>query len=444
MMSMMCENMRGSHADKSRYSMHIFLCLILFLVLSFMTPHAAGAITTVLQSEKFSKGDGYQINNYAIEVTDTLIMGTTKMAFFRVYQVLESGETQEITGNSGNPMGIDLNSSYVFNLPDGKMEVTLIDVGANVYIRLGADFDVKYSKYLYGGHNRAGYSGKPMILLTKTVDKTNVRKGDTIQVTITAENLGKGAAASIVLQDVQVQDNSLLFNKWIHPAGGVIIGEYALDPDKSAPLQIYELKVSGDATPGKHSLGQAKVTYRSKSIVETVTYTNFSNIPEIFVQGEAGATLQVTIAFDALAISQGNTAKVTINVENMGKLKAESVSIESILPDGLVFAGSPDESISVVKGNPIKKFTSPLDPLDKREFTYSVKASKIGEYKIALNTSYREGAGVSFAPEQSSDTIFVGENTAINPADYLIYIVPLAMVIGIGGWIYWRHNQFKY
>ncbi|HIH44328.1 MAG TPA: DUF11 domain-containing protein [Candidatus Methanoperedenaceae archaeon] len=443
-MSMFRENMRGYHADESRFSVHIYICIILFLAVSFVTPHAAGAITTVLQNEKFSKGDGYQINNYALEMTDTLVMGTTKMAFFRLYSVLETGETEEITGNSGNPMGIELNSSYIFNVPDGKIEVTLIDVGANVYIKLGTDFDVKYGKYLYGGHNRAGYSGKPMILLTKTVDKTSVRKGDTIQVTISAANLGKGAAASIVLQDMQVQDNSLVFNRWIYPAGGVIVGEYALDPEKSAPLQIYELKVSEDAAPGNHTLGQAKVTYRSKSVVETVTYTNFSSIPEIFVKGEAGAVLQITLALDTLAIPQGNTAKVTINVENTGKLKAESVSIESILPDGLVYAGSPDESISVVKGNPIKKFTSALDPLDKREFTYSVKASKIGEYKIVLNTSHREGAGVSFAPEQSSDTIYVGENTAINPADYLIYIVPLAIVIGIGGWIYWRHNQFKY
>ncbi|MDO9517884.1 MAG: S-layer protein domain-containing protein [Methanosarcinaceae archaeon] len=101
-----------------------------------------------------TEGDGYQINNYVIDVTDIFV--TDKLAVFKVYD----------TGNLKHDKMIGINESLSFDFEGSTVKLKLQSIGSGVLPRASVLIETNYSisdlhtnQIVNGGHEYATYTG---------------------------------------------------------------------------------------------------------------------------------------------------------------------------------------------------------------------------------------------------------------------------------------------
>ncbi|MBW6471296.1 MAG: DUF11 domain-containing protein, partial [Methanosarcinaceae archaeon] len=177
-------------------SKRIFL-LVLYSVILLMTLSGSASARVEYYEEEIKVGDGYQINNYVIDVTDVFL--SDKLAVFKVYK---NGADKPIYDKM-----IGINGTINFDLENGEVDLKLVSVvrsdvlnRANVLITV-KNVDIYVTEIVNGGHKYATYSGTPVIELKKTVDESNIMVDDIIMVTVTAKNTGDDKATNVIFSD---------------------------------------------------------------------------------------------------------------------------------------------------------------------------------------------------------------------------------------------------
>ena len=252
----------------------------------------------------------------------------------------------------------------------------------------------------------------PNILITKSVDKIILNKGDVVEFKIIVENTGNGTAQNLTL------DEKL-------PQG------FTRAPGSSFPPAIQDELKAGDslellfalkaAEPGSYNIEPTTVKYGSNS-----AKSNSLSIT-VLDENKGKSHLLTNITMDRKNIFTGELVEVTVKITNNGNISAESVLIEGPIPKGM----------EVTKGE-LRQVYKKIEPDESEEYSATLKAVESGNYSIQLKTSYSDD---STGFSSNSDSI----NIAEKEKNYLYILIPvIIIIIGIVLFIMKRHKEYRF
>jgi S-layer protein (TIGR01567 family) len=114
------------------------------------------AIKYIIKDEKISEGDGYQINNYFVEVTDILAFSGDLLLDINIYQLNSDGSYNKLTTSTilvdGKRRVKYENGLIYISLQEKNLtsQYTIVDIHTS-------GFNVEYEKYVTGGVANAQY-----------------------------------------------------------------------------------------------------------------------------------------------------------------------------------------------------------------------------------------------------------------------------------------------
>jgi uncharacterized repeat protein (TIGR01451 family) len=251
----------------------------------------------------------------------------------------------------------------------------------------------------------------PNIVLTKSVDKTNVNVGDIVEFKIKMENTGNGTAYNLTLNE---QSPNGFSNAPGSRLPSVINAELAA----GASQEFYYALKAVDS--GTFNIEPTIAIYSSK--------TSKSNSLTITVAAvtQEKSNLTTVISLDKMNATVGELIKANVKITNTGKATAKSVRIKGTAPLGM----------ELIDGNLIKDYES-IGPAGIEEYRFTLKATEAGNYTIHLITVYNDNeAGVP----SDSDTI-----TVTNEGNFLYYLLPVMIfILGIVLFTIKRHKEYSY
>lgn len=412
----------------------IFSCMVFFFLA--FTGNASAAVE--LYNGTVTTGDGYQVNNFVIDVTDAF--PSADSASFYVYNngnevddfLLNKGDSYKVDFEDGGTLQVNLVS-----VSSGTLPVVRIAVILNNY----ALSDVYESGVVDGGHKYAVYSGTPEIKITKSVDKSNVNVGDLIRVTVTAENIGDDKATSLIFQEPS-QAKFLLYESFVTQTG-----QTSLDIGESKTVFVYQLKAT---EAGNYTLSPTTATFSNTAGLDFPQAS--SNSPVITVkegQNLVNAALEVSTELKSYTADRKGSIDGVVHIKNTGTALATGVSIKLMLPEGLEYQ-SGDSSVEEISGVPTIYLDS-FGVQQEKEINFRLKATEVGTYTITTETSYVFNDGVNTESQTvSSESVTNSIHVVKAKYDYIfeqpiyVYVIPLLIISAIGGWVYYRHKQYKF
>ncbi len=408
----------------------------MIILISLVFTSSASA-TEILFNGSMEEGDGYQINNYVIEITEVFVEADS--AVFNVYEKNEL-KHDEMLGED---------DSYEFTIEGEDIELTLISVSsglvprANIAITISDDDIIYEEGVVDGGHEKATFVGTPELKITKSVSPQKVNTGDIVTVTIEVENTGDDTATDVRFADPK-------------PAG-FILNEIILEETGPMSLSKYETR--------KVFLYKLEALQAGNFILKptTVTYSNSagqnfpqvsSTQPSITVEGGSAQTakeanIDFSISVDPSTIKRAGDAQVSIKMKNTGDAPAIGVLLTMSLPDGLEFDSSND-NIEMIGGVPKIYFDS-FGLQQEKEITYTIKARSPGTYTITTDYSYEYDNEVDDNNQEvsgdfttSTINIVKGDYDDLLEQPFYVYLIPVIIIGAVGAWIYHRQRQYRF
>jgi uncharacterized repeat protein (TIGR01451 family) len=411
----------------------IFLIFILLFLFS------GNASAKTLFNDTIDQGDGYQINNIVIDVTE--VFTGQDAATFRIYE----GDDEDYIHDPFLSTG----GSFEFDIEDEEAEITLINVYSGVVPRVKLLITISDDDFINsntegvvdGGHSEAEYSLTPDLEITKSVDKNNIDLGDTVRVTVTVENIGDGDAYDVVFSDPQ-QPKFILIDDILGSPSRMNVN---ID-DSAKKIYVYDLKAT---EAGTFALNPTTAIF-SNSVGESFPEAS-SNSPTVIVNpGEdlVNADLEFTTTLDKYTVNRNDEIQGTITIKNNGDAPATAVTVDINVPDGLEFQDGSD--IEVISNVPTIYLES-FGVQQEKEFTFTVKAAEVGTYTLSMENSYLFDNGVDaqleeVTSESVTNKIYVvkGEYDYLFEQPIYVYVIPLVIIGVIVGWLYHRHKQYKF
>lgn len=252
----------------------------------------------------------------------------------------------------------------------------------------------------------------PEIVLTKSVDKTTLNKGDVVEFKLILENTGNGTAYNLTLED--------RFPPGFTSAPGSRFPP-AIQDELKAGERLELLFALKAVEPGSYNIEPTIVKYSSKSAQSNpVSLTVLEDKKE-------KSNLVTVITLDKFNIFTGEAVKAIVKITNKGNVSAESILIKGTVPKGM----------EVIEGDLRQAYTK-IEPDESEEYSATLKAVESGNYSIQLKTSYSDDMTGSSA---NSDTIIVTEEEK----NYLYILIPVIIIIvGIVLFIMKRHREYRF
>jgi len=385
-----------------------------------------------IYDEKIYEGDGYQINNYFIEVSDITLFSGDLMLEVTIYQLKPDGSYKELTTSTTL-----VEDKRRVKYQSGSVEITVKEKNLTSQYSIvditTAGIVIEYETVVDGGVSNANYIGKPSLTLTKEVDKSNVEIGDIIRVTIKAKNNGNGIAKRISIDPGITPGFTFRSNIFTtHPTELGIGGSFT-------QMFIYEIQA---ANSGTFSLNPATATYFSSVFDDD--YSSTSNRPSVIVAEEAVETSEIDlkVTADKSKIKRGEKITFTIHVENLKDVPASTIRIEPIIPGNMTYI-SGSEDINIISEKPVIQ-ESVYGARYEKDYTITLKADEIGSNELIVKLTYNNGA-VLINKDATSGTFYVEKGEFDYLAEYplYIYVTPVLIIVAIAGWLFWRRGQFR-
>ncbi len=255
----------------------------------------------------------------------------------------------------------------------------------------------------------------PNIVLTKSVDKTNVNVGDVLQIKIIAENKGNGTAYNLTLIE-PLLPNGLT----IAPTSRTPVIKDKLNPGEIDDQPYYGVKA---VESGTFNIEPTIVKYGSK--------TSKSNPITIIVAEplQKKSNLITVIGIDKKNVYTDEQIKVTIKINNTGNAIAKSIRVK----------GTPPLGMEVVEGDLKHDYEDAvLNPGETTEYRATLKATEAGNFSINLITFYNDNLiGVS----SESENLIVTQKER----NYLYILGPIIIIlVGIVLFTIKRHREYSY
>lgn len=411
----------------------ISACMVFFCLA--LAGNASAAVE--LYNKTIEMGDGYQINNYVIDVTD--VFSDANTASFYVYN--NNNKVKEFLLSTGDSFEFDFEG-------DAKVKVTLLSVGSgtlpvarvSIVISNYKISDVYMNDIVDGGHKYATYSGTPNLKITKTVDKSEIGVGDLVRVTVTVENIGDDRAVDVIFQDPQ-QAKFVLYDTFVTHTG-----QTTVNVGESKTLFVYQLKATESGT---YPLLPTTASFSNTASLKFPQAS--SNSPVVTVgasESLVSAELEFTTTLDKYTVNRNDDIQGTIKIKNNGDTPATAVTVSILVPDGLDFKGG--SGIETISGTPTIYLES-FGVQQEKEISFTLKAADVGTYTISSKSSYLFNNGVDTQLQQvSSDSVTNSIYVTKGKYDHLfeqplyMYAAPLIIIGAIAGWIFYRHKQYKF
>ncbi|MDI3486390.1 MAG: hypothetical protein PWQ50_1610 [Methanolobus sp.] len=414
------------------------LLVISFCMVFFCLALAGNAAAVEIYNGSITTGDGYQLNNFVIDVTDAF--PSADSASFYVYE--NGDEVDSFLINEGDTYEFDFEDDAevtvgLVSVSSGTLPVVRVSIAVTNY-RVSDLFE---SDVIDGGHEYAVYSGTPELEIIKSVDKSEIDVGEVVRVTVTVENTGDDDAVDVVFSDPQ-QAKFILVDNILGDPGKIDVEDGA-SPKK---IYVYDLKAT---EAGTFSLNPVTASFTNEAGLDFADAS--SNSPTVIVNaGEdlVNADLEFTTTLDKYTVNRNEEIQGTITVKNNGDAPATAVTVDIIVPDGLEFQGG--SGVEVISGIPTIYLES-FGVQQEKEFTFTLKAAEIGTYTLSMENSYLFDNGVDTQLEEVTSEIVTNKiYVAEGEYDYLfeqpiyVYVLPILIIGAIAGWIYYRHKQYKF
>lgn len=254
----------------------------------------------------------------------------------------------------------------------------------------------------------------PKLKITRTIDISSVRQGQTVEVTFKIKNDGNGTASEIELDEPAI-------------SGTYMEGcPTTLDDIAAGATErvSYALRIV-DAEPGTYELNPTLLNYKSESGT-SYSSESASNVLVIVAEEvlvpELGIT--ITIESDDDVIICGDRFPVTVRIDNTGNATSSRVTIKSHLPD----------DVRVVDGE--------IDPVYE-----SIKSGDFEEYEVTM-IAYEPGKHVIDMDvlwadvEASASAEFWAERSGFDK--YYIYILAVIPIVLILLWLIKRRREYSF
>lgn len=252
----------------------------------------------------------------------------------------------------------------------------------------------------------------PNIVLTKSVDKTDLNIDDIAEFKIKVENTGNATAYNITLIEQLPNGFSKAQGSRFPP---VINAELAA----GATQELYYALKAVDS--GTFNIEPAVVNYGSR--------TNRSNSLTITVAkvDQLKSNLTIIITLDKKDVNTGDIIKGVIKITNTGEAAAKSILVD----------GTPPLGVEVIEGD-LRQVYDSINPDETKEYRVTLRATEAGNYSMLLRTIYNDNqAGVSSYSEPI--TVIKKER------NYLYIVIPIIGIIaGLVSFAIKRHKEYSY
>ncbi|PQV42347.1 MULTISPECIES: COG1361 S-layer family protein [Methanohalophilus] len=410
----------------------MIVCLLLIAALSSVAFVGSASAKSVLYEGEIQAGDGYQINNHVIDVAD--VFPSNEYASFYVYE-----KDTELMDK-----GLDINDTFTFEIDNEEVEVKLLDTKkatlnlVNILITITDEDIINTKGVVDGGHEKAEFSGTPIIEITKSVSSNTIQAGDSVTVTVSAENKGDDEATDLRFSN-NLPEKFILEETFVSQSG-----KMSLSIGESQQIFVYRIK---STEPGTFTLKPTTATFSNNAGVDFPQAS--SNTPTITVEGEpaAMADVEVSAELQEPVIPRGESTEVTLLIRNNGEGGAEAVSVDIQLPDGLEYE-SGDSEIEIISGTPTI-YLQTLGVQQEKEFTFNVKAEEMGSYPVTASYSYistedPEAEKVNSETTTNALEVTKGKYDVVFEQPLYVYIVPVVIILGAAAWIYYRRQQYRF
>jgi len=412
---------------------HIIKCSLFLLIILVFSINTASAFNRY--DENIHTGDGYQINNYFIEVTEIKTSGDDHLLTVNIYLLKSDGTYEELTTSTESNLDGKRQTKY----ESGTIEIMVTEKNITsqyaIVDIITSGITVEYNKAIDGGVSKAEFIGEPSILLTKKVgvDQSNIEIGDIIRVTIEARNVGSGPAKRINIDHGITPGftfKSDIFTTY--PDELAVSNEYT-------QMYIYEIEA---AKNGTFTLNPATITYYCSTYDSE--YSSTSNSPTVTVAEESVETadLELTVIPDKIELQRGEKVTFTVSVRNVKEVPATTVRIDVLYPNELSYE-SGSEAIRIIDNKPVVQ-ENIYGARFEEEYQYTFLAEEVGIYNLTVKLTYNDGVN-NINKEVTSSNIYIeqGEYDYLPEYPIYVYVTPIIIIIAIAGWLYWRRSQFR-
>jgi len=379
--------------------MNKFSFLLLFLLIFSMPVDA-------LKNESFflenNTGLDFMTGYYKIEVIEISKPGD--MPFVKV-NLITGGLTKQYYLRENEDPSINIEPYNKINLNSSFITTTVAKISVEYPDNWGSP--IKYNVEIPVVAEKI-----PEIVLTKSVDKTTLNKGDVVEFKLILENTGNGTAYNLTLED--------RFPPGFTSAPGSRFPPVIQDELKAGERLelLFALKA---VEPGSYDIEPTTIRYSSKSARSNpVSLTVLEDKKE-------KSDLVTVITLDKFNIFTGEPVKAIVKITNKGNVSAESILIKGTVPKGM----------EVIEGDLRQAYTK-IEPDESEEYSATLKAVESGNYSIQLKTSYSDDLTGS---STNSDPIIVTEKEK----NYLYILIPaLIIIVGIVLFIMKRHREYSF
>lgn len=410
------------------------LFVFFILLISGSTTFAA----SVVYEGDIEEGQAYQLNNYVIEFTD--IFPEANTVSYYVYEkdkaiadgLMDVNDSAEFDFEEESKVRIRVKSIHSGGTPSATIEITISNYNTE---------DLFVNRVIEDGRSDATYAGDPELIITKSVDKSEIEVGETITVTVKAKNTGNDTAHNVTFIDPK-QEHFVLEETIFEISATVPEINYG-EAVPETLVYMYKLQAT-DA--GTFELKPVNASYTNSA---GQAYNASSNTPPVNVTegNKQIANVEAKMNLGASSIERTRETNSTIILKNTGNAPAEAVRFDILIPEGLEYSGG--EGIESVGGNP-RIYLETLQPNNDKEFTYSLKGNEVGTYNISSTLSYEYSDGIN--PEkikETNESIAATLNVKEGRFDFILknplyLIIPLVILAAIGFHLYRRHREYKY
>lgn len=344
---------------------------------------------------------------YLIEVIDI-----KKADFFAIVNLTSDGQS--------NRYHIRSESSSISTYPWNRIN----DINASFFtdnsFRMGIDYPDNWSapvKYTISSATgtKSDSSKVPIIVVTKSVEETDINVGDIIEIKIKTTNTGNETASGVTLTEYMPEGFIRATGSRFPP-----VVKEKLEPGESDEI-YYALEA---VKAGTFTIEPTKIEYGTgRKESNSITITVSREVKE-------KSQLVTEIFIDDNDFMTGDLINMVVKIINNGNASAESVLIEGLVPKGL----------ELEEGD-LRQLYKKIESGEYESYSVILKAVDGGNYTVRLKTSYNDDT-VGFAT--SSETISVTKKEK-NPVDYWYIILPITgLIVGVVLFTMNRHKEYRY
>lgn len=205
--------------------------------------------------------------------------------------------------------------------------------------------DLYINKLLENGRSEAVFAGDPEVVITKSIDKSKIKLGETVTVTVKAKNTGNDTANNVTFMDPK-QEHFVLEETVYEVSSTIPKMEYGESVPETL-VYIYKLKAT-DA--GTFDLKAVNASYTNSA---GQIYQTSSNMPSITVSegNKLHANVEARMNVDSLSVERNEKIVSNVILRNTGNAPAQAVRVDILLPENFEYVEG-EEGIESVGGTP--------------------------------------------------------------------------------------------